>query len=725
MAAPLLSIMCLLFFAGGIGLPGDAWLDPFAEAAPLDYSRELVGLAPLSNAYIDGVLGPLGPGARTGRGDAVEPSWAVTVSPGTRLVRMHALSNDDRDDAYLVPGVPFTARTDSAGASREADEPSACDAVSESTIWYRYTAAATVPLNATTFGTRHPTMLGVFDDGELVGCNRSALGNAIVQFDVRRDRTYLFQVGSPRGGPTVFNLDIAGEAQQVSPEHRGFSGVHQPDSFRSMSSAHGGVIAFMSTDPAAAPGFPPRQCAGSVMEGGPTTSSIYYTNLTGYNATSSLFDPCAQVVAVDMRTGRGLLASVSSTGAAANSPIMEYQLSESGRFVVFSTYADNLLGPGGDTNAMMDIFVHDLKTRQTERVSESAAGRQTVREDPLAMGDAADPAISFDGRFVAFESSASNLVSRDAEGLDAGVDVFVVDRRRGTIERVSLSSSGEPADAASVQRENEQRRRTLNRRFAYPCMSSNGRFVAFRSWATNFAPGTRFADPQVFLRDRLRGTTELISVSSRGAPAIGQGQESFSAPTPGTCVSNDGRRVLFRSTASNLAPGDRDGAAEDLFIRDRARGRTVGVTLARLDTRTDVDPAVRPGAQRARRAGHDEGQGLADPTAGAWGGNLTPDGRYASFYSVDPFVQGDDNAMSDAYLFDVDRRAYERIMIPVPKGLPTSPVSGHPLAAASFDVVEPHVSSDGRHVTLTRFIDAEGGGIDGTHAVVVRYRRGS
>lgn len=154
-------------------------------------------------------------------------------------------------------------------------------------------------------------------------------------------------------------------------------------------------------------------------------------------------------------------------------------LSADGRFVAFVSSASNLVV--GDTNLADDVFVRDRLLGVTERASVSTSGEQ-------ANGPSSSPAISAEGRFVAFASAASNLISDDANGT---WDVFLRDRLLGTTVVVSISSDGQHADGGSH----------------YPVITPDGRFIAFVSSAGNLAPGDADGREDVFLRDRIGGTT--------------------------------------------------------------------------------------------------------------------------------------------------------------------------------------------------------------------------
>jgi len=168
----------------------------------------------------------------------------------------------------------------------------------------------------------------------------------------------------------------------------------------------------------------------------------------------------------------------------------------------------------------------------TKRVSVDSHGAQD-------NGQSLKPAISANGRFVAFDSSASNLVAGDTNG---AFDVFVRDRKAGKTRRVSVDSHGAQGNGDS----------------GGPAISANGRFVAFTSLASNLVAGYTNGAFDLFVRDRKAGKTRRVSVDPHGAQGNG---ESLNP-----AISADGRFVAFRSSASNLVAGDTNGAA-DVFVR--------------------------------------------------------------------------------------------------------------------------------------------------------------
>src|SRR5207249_3327309 len=183
-------------------------------------------------------------------------------------------------------------------------------------------------------------------------------------------------------------------------------------------------------------------------------------------------------------------------------------LSADGRVVAFGSPATNLV-PGG-SNGFTHVYVHDRQAGTTELVSVSSTGVQ-------ANSDSFTDALSADGRFVAFESCADDLV---VDPPTQACDVFVHDRTMHTTSRVSVDSHGVQGDFVSLD----------------SAVSADGRMVAFRSFAANLVPGDTNGQPDVFVRDRVSGTTIRVSVDSAGGEA--NGNEGAFQPVS---ISADGR----------------------------------------------------------------------------------------------------------------------------------------------------------------------------------------
>ncbi len=292
--------------------------------------------------------------------------------------------------------------------------------------------------------------------------------------------------------------------------------------------------------------------------------------------------------------------SVSSAGVEGNNESNYPALSNDGRYVAFESLAANLVP--NDNNAEWDVFIHDRQTGQTQRVSVNSSGQE-------GNGKSWAPAISSTGRYVAFSSFASNLVSGDTNN---GSDIFVIDRDTGVLQRVSVSSSETQTAGGSHD----------------PAISDNGRYIAFYSVADDLVPGDTNGKHDVFVRDTVAGDTWRVSISTGGA----QGNDNSWG---NVSISGDGRRVAFASWANTLVPNDTNGAM-DAFVRDWFSGWTAIVSVS---------------------------------TGGAMGNNnssgtISDNGRYVAFGSdASNLVGGDTNGTSDAFVHDLDTGLTERVSV--------------------------------------------------------------
>jgi uncharacterized repeat protein (TIGR01451 family) len=356
--------------------------------------------------------------------------------------------------------------------------------------------------------------------------------------------------------------------------------------------------------------------------------------------------------------------SVDSNGTEANSVSELAAISADGRFVAFASLASNLVPD--DTNDTSDVFVHDRLTGNTERVSVDGRGRQGDGASGF-LGVGGQPAISADGRFVAFPSFATNLVPGDTNG-PVIADVFVRDRLTGTTERISVSSTGAEADSDCNS----------------PAISADGRFVAFQSRASTFAPNDGFFTSDIFVRDRLNGTTERVTVSSSGQGADG---DSFFPD-----ISTDGRFVVFSSFADNLGPGE--NTFLQILIHDRSTGTTERVSEDASGTEGDGDsnlPVVSgdgrfvafetnaanligDGSHQLHVLVHDRQTGTTERASVDNAGNagdelsgepdITPDGRFVTFFSLATnLVPGDTNNRRDIFVRDRQSGTTERVSV--------------------------------------------------------------
>jgi Tol biopolymer transport system component len=335
--------------------------------------------------------------------------------------------------------------------------------------------------------------------------------------------------------------------------------------------------------------------------------------------------------------GAGVVAASPSPSAPANGSSYADGVSAEGRYVAFTSDASNLVA--GDTNRHQDVYVRDLVARTTQRVSLTGSGSQ-VHDHAFGCG------ISADGRYIALESQAAGFVPHDTNHAS---DVFVRDRRTGKTQRVSVSSTGVQGNGDLGT--------------AGCAMSADGRYVAFTSYSSNLVPGDTNKAGDVFVRDRVTGTTERVSVSSTGE----QGDDG--SGWPDLAISADGRYVAFTSLASNLVAGDTNDTNDlfyDLFLHDRVTGATVLVaTDARLgslsaDGRYTSFSPLTSGSQsfvydRATSATELVSVGLdgAPGNAKSYAGSLSADGRYVAFTSLaSNLVARDTNDTNDVFVRD-------------------------------------------------------------------------
>ena len=338
--------------------------------------------------------------------------------------------------------------------------------------------------------------------------------------------------------------------------------------------------------------------------------------------------------------------SAAPDGANADNDSDTPSVSSDGRYVAFASSATNLVA--GDTNGQRDVFVRDMSTGTVVRVSVSS-------DEVEGDSSSGDPSISSDGRYVAFESSASSLVAGDT---NSAYDVFVRDLTAGTTVRVSLDSDEVEGDSSSGD----------------PSISSDGRFVAFESVATNLVAGDTNGQQDVFVRDLTAGTTVRVSVNSDEVEGdVNSGDPSIAA---------DGRYVAFQSEATNLVVGDAN-SVYDVFVRDLTAGTTVRVSV-------DSDEVE----------GND---GTYDPS-------ISADGRYVAFESrATNLVVGDTNDTYDVFVRDLTSTTTVRLSVD------SDEVEGN------LNSNDPSISADGRYVAFeSRAFNLVAGETNGRTDVFVR-----
>lgn len=299
--------------------------------------------------------------------------------------------------------------------------------------------------------------------------------------------------------------------------------------------------------------------------------------------------------------------SINSTGQQANGWSNFAVISGDGRYVVFNSFASNLVV--NDTNDSEDLFAHDRQTGQTTRISLDYNGNELPYFSSSWWFD-----ISYDGRYIAFDSYSDAHVSDDTNG---DIDVFVYDQQTAEITRVSVDSDG-------------------NQTFGglYPQLSDDGRYVLFSSGASDLVPNDTNNEMDVFVHDRQTGETTRVSVDSNG----NQLQSTGLYVTAGQDISSDGRYVVFETTANNLVPNDTTSTDKyDTFVHDRQTGQTTRISVGTGDIEGNGD----------------SGQG-----------RVSNDGRYVFFVSDSSnLVANDTNDAVDVFMRDLQTGVTTRISV--------------------------------------------------------------
>jgi Tol biopolymer transport system component len=326
----------------------------------------------------------------------------------------------------------------------------------------------------------------------------------------------------------------------------------------------------------------------------------------------------------DRQLGTTELISVNRTGTQGNGTSHDSWISDDGRYVAFSSYASNLVL--GDTNGSCDVFVRDRQLGTTERISVNTIGVQGNSNSQYAS-------MSPDGRYIAYNSYSTNLVTADTNGMP---DVFLRDRQAGTTIRVSVTSGGGfEVNGASTS----------------PSISANGRYVAFESQADNLVPGNDLnGASDAFVADILLGTVERVSVSNGGFEA-NAGIFNFQYPSP--MISADGRYVTFWSASTNLTEDTNN--AIDVFVHDRRNHSTERVSV--------------------------NSHGLEGDVASMWP-SISANGRFVAFASAaNNFLIQDTNQDFDIYVHDrLDGTAITNVCVPGTNGTLPCPCNNPPSA---------------------------------------------
>ena len=312
--------------------------------------------------------------------------------------------------------------------------------------------------------------------------------------------------------------------------------------------------------------------AGAPDDGGSLLASISASgdrvafNSNGNNLSAEDDDAYLNVFVRDAVANTTTVVSRASgaAGAPADFASQDLSISGDGRFVAFESDANNLSAE--DNDGVRNIFVRDLVASTTTLVS-----RASGASGAAAASSSVAPAISADGRYVAFESSADNLSADDD---DAVTNVFVRDLVANTTTLVSRAPGlgGAGGDASSFS----------------PSISGDGNRVAFQSGADNLSGEDNDAVVNVFVRELGAGVTTLVSRAPGAAGAAAN--DASESPS----ISADGRSVAFESEANNLSPND-NNAVQNLFVRDLVAGQTTLVSRSPGGTGANDDsynPAI-------------------------------------------------------------------------------------------------------------------------------------
>lgn len=346
--------------------------------------------------------------------------------------------------------------------------------------------------------------------------------------------------------------------------------------------------------------------------------------------------------------------SVSPSGEPGNQSTGRAVVSADGRFVAFDSSATNLVA--GDNNDDNDVFVYDSVTGVVERVSVTWNGME-------ARDDSYCPAISADGRHVAFLSSAWNMYPGGANLGNPRRDVYLHDRQTHTTTHVTRAlDGGDPNDWSDC-----------------PSISADGRRIAFASSASNLVRNDDNGSWDVFLFDADKQKIKLISRTGDGGPGD---EGSWSAR-----ISADGSAVAFVSLAVDLdgatlpKPPPREGREKRAFVRDLAAGTTEIIDV------TPMQPGEQPDAGSEDVAISGDGRIVAFTS---YASNLVPDAPPLPRYASNVYVR--------------DRGAGKTLLVSRPDFLlgdcTESPETGVCNEGAAW---LPSVSADGRWVSFTSY----------------------
>jgi Tol biopolymer transport system component len=499
-----------------------------------------------------------------------------------------APANDTFTSATVLTGARVLRSADTnVGATAEPGEPQHAGQAGGASVWYAWTPAASGPVTISTAGSTVDTLLGVYV-GTSVNTLAGVVSNdddpahqvltSVVRFDAVATTTYRIAVDGYAGDQGTIVLRLRqGPPATTRVSVSDLEAEANADSWTSASSDQ-------TTDAG----------TNAVSDAGSVAFASGATNLISPTADSNA---CTDVFVRTPVAGTTQRVSISNLAAQANDCSWDPTIATDGTRVAFSSDATNLISPTSDGNGCTDVFLRDLTGLTTQRVSLTNGGAQAndCSQNPALSGDGTavafeswatnltspapngnlhifvrsltgatttqvtktsggtqgnndsyDPAVSSTGRYVAYESRATNLGITDTNGTR---DIYLTDTSTGAITRVSVGAGGAQGDAASLD----------------PSISADGRYVAFASDATTFSANDTNGARDVFVHDTLLGTTTRVSVRTNGTQGKGDSYEPQ--------LSADGRFVVFASDAPNLVAGDTNGAT-DVFVRDLTTGFT-------------------------------------------------------------------------------------------------------------------------------------------------------
>jgi Tol biopolymer transport system component len=384
----------------------------------------------------------------------------------------------------------------------------------------------------------------------------------------------------------------------------------------------------------------------------------------------------------DRSTGANTLVSHVSGSAVASDPqqsgtLTPVLMSADGHYVAYASSATQLAAGVLDLNGQADVFLYDRLANINSVVSLHAPGSPSL----TAAGYTGAGSTSADGRFVSYASTALNLVPGQIETTVPGYisNVFLYDRLAGGSTLVS-HALGAPSTSADES--------------GQPLVSSNGRWVAFSSAATNLVANQTYTGTtsryQLFLFDRMSGAITLVSHAA-GAPAAGGDGDCWSA-----AISRDGRYLTFRSTSTNLVGAASPNGHDNVYLFDRDSGVTTLVSHAAGSPSTP-------------------GNGDADEAT------ASADGRYLAFASsATNLIAGQSDANNGADVFLFDRVSGTTVLV--------SHSSAAAATAGNGQSLNPVLSADGGTLAFTTLatdlIPGQAGGGAGIYNVVV-FDRGA